>query len=234
MLRRRQGHFRVCSTVAQRVAYSNLSTGHRCKPYKHRSKLRAWALADSRVLHDTTHKAAKARRLEPILSLPRTTTRQFPPRIGLARAPADTAAILNTLDHPHLFAVIVVFLVAFGAGIGCAFVPWVLLQIASYTVLERFAGAEVFAFAAGGYDFGPPVVACWAHEEFAGAHFCRWVVGALDRRGCLVRALSRGEGVIGSEHCICEELDTGQALLLVRMWRAKNDLLHLTYKVVQW
>lgn len=55
----------------------------------------------------------------------------------------------------------------------------------------------------------------------------------MDRRGCLVRALPRGEGVIGSKHCIPKELDTGQALLFVRMWRAKNDLLHLTYKVVQ-
>ncbi len=106
-----------------------------------------------------------------MISLPCTARRQLETRIGLARAQAESGPILYPLDDPDLVAVIVVFLVAFGAGVGCGLVPRVVFEMASYTVLERFAGAEILAFAAGGYDFGPPMVACWAHEEFAGAHF---------------------------------------------------------------
>lgn len=71
-----------------------------------------------------------------MLSLPSMAGRQLETRIGLARAQAESGPILDPFDYPDLVAVIVVFLVAFGAGVGCGSVAWVVFETPSYTVLE--------------------------------------------------------------------------------------------------
>lgn len=63
-------------------------------------------------------------------------TLHFKTAIRLAGARATSVPIHNTLDHPDLFAVIVVFLVTLRAGLGLGLVHRMVLWRASFTVLE--------------------------------------------------------------------------------------------------